>query len=108
MLADTDIGACWLSGIDEPVLALPDLHMWQRESDAQVLIVQVRQPARTKCLDLHTCRFALISDSDVPLYDPLTFYQQLMHEPLSRVRACCEFHGPWSFHGALCRSSLTE
>ncbi|KAI7839849.1 hypothetical protein COHA_006412 [Chlorella ohadii] len=33
-------------------------------------------------------RFALISDSDVPLYDPLTFYQQLMHEPLSRVRAC--------------------
>ena len=46
-------------------------------------------------------RFALISDSDVPLYDPLTFYQQLMHEPLSRVRACCEFHGPWLFHGAL-------
>ncbi|PRW33249.1 Transcription initiation factor TFIID subunit 13 isoform A [Chlorella sorokiniana] len=33
-------------------------------------------------------KFALISDSDVPLYDPLTFYQQLMHEPRSRVRAC--------------------
>lgn len=38
-------------------------------------------------------RFALISDTDVPLYDPLTFYQQLMHEPLSRVRACCMFRG---------------
>lgn len=33
-------------------------------------------------------RFALISDSDIPLYDPLTFYQQLMHEPKSRVRPC--------------------
>ncbi|KAI3431710.1 hypothetical protein D9Q98_004755 [Chlorella vulgaris] len=33
-------------------------------------------------------RFVLVSDHDIPLYDPLTFYQQLMHEPRSRTRAC--------------------
>jgi hypothetical protein len=32
----------------------------------------------------------LVSDHDVPLYDPLTLYQQLMHEPHSRVRACAK------------------
>lgn len=30
----------------------------------------------------------LISGSGVPLYDPLTFYQQLMHEDKSRVKVC--------------------
>lgn len=33
-------------------------------------------------------QFLLISDSDIPLYDPLTFYQQLMHEDKSRTKAC--------------------
>jgi hypothetical protein len=33
-------------------------------------------------------RFLLVSDSGIPLYDPLTFYQQLMHEERSRVKAC--------------------
>lgn len=37
-------------------------------------------------------RFVLLSDTDVPLYDPLTFYQQLMHEGKSRVRACRDGH----------------
>jgi hypothetical protein len=30
----------------------------------------------------------LVSDHGVPLYDPLTTYQQLMAEDRSRVRAC--------------------
>ena len=30
----------------------------------------------------------LVSESDIPLYDPLTFYQQLMSESKSRVNAC--------------------
>ena len=30
----------------------------------------------------------LISDADIPLYDPFTFYQQLMHETGSKVQAC--------------------
>lgn len=34
------------------------------------------------------CSFALVSESDLPLYDPLTFYQQLVSEPKSRVNAC--------------------
>ena len=34
------------------------------------------------------CRFLLISDADIPLYDPYTFYQQLMHETRSKVQAC--------------------
>lgn len=33
-------------------------------------------------------RFVLISGSTLPLYDPLTFYQQLMHERGSRLGAC--------------------
>jgi hypothetical protein len=33
-------------------------------------------------------RFLLISDADIPLYDPYTFYQQLMHEMGSKVQAC--------------------
>ena len=30
----------------------------------------------------------LLSESDLPLYDPLTFYQQLMSETKSRLNAC--------------------
>ena len=33
-------------------------------------------------------RFVLISESDIPLYDPLTFYLQLMSESRSYVNAC--------------------
>lgn len=33
-------------------------------------------------------RFVLVSDSCVPLYDPLTVYQQLMHEDQSRIKVC--------------------
>ena len=32
--------------------------------------------------------FVLVSESDIPLYDPLTFYLQLMSEQRSRVNAC--------------------
>lgn len=32
--------------------------------------------------------FVLVSESDIPLYDPLTFYLQLMSENKSRVNAC--------------------
>ncbi len=35
-----------------------------------------------------THRFVLLSESDLPLYDPLTFYKQLMSEAKSRVNAC--------------------
>ena len=30
----------------------------------------------------------LLSESDIPLYDPLTFYTQLMAENRSRVNLC--------------------
>ena len=33
-------------------------------------------------------RFVLLSESDIPLYDPLTLYQQLLAEERSRVNAC--------------------
>ncbi|KAL4424305.1 hypothetical protein ABPG75_001606 [Micractinium tetrahymenae] len=39
-------------------------------------------------------RFVLISESDVPLYDPLTLYQQLLHDPRSRVKACGQYSRP--------------
>jgi hypothetical protein len=35
-------------------------------------------------------RFVLISESDIPLYDSLTFYMQLMSEEKSRVHACSQ------------------
>lgn len=33
-------------------------------------------------------RFMLLSESDVPLYDPLTLYSQLVYENASRINAC--------------------
>ncbi|KAI3427440.1 hypothetical protein D9Q98_010355 [Chlorella vulgaris] len=39
-------------------------------------------------------RFVLLSESDIPLYDPLTFHQQLTAEGKSRVNACA--HGAMS------------
>ena len=33
-------------------------------------------------------RFVLVSESDIPLYDPLTLHQQLMAETKSRVNLC--------------------
>ena len=39
-------------------------------------------------------RFVLVSESDIPLYDPLTFYQQLMLDPRSLVKACGEYARP--------------
>jgi hypothetical protein len=36
----------------------------------------------------------LLSESDIPLYDPLTFHQQLTAEGKSRVNACA--HGAMS------------
>lgn len=33
-------------------------------------------------------RFLLLSEADVPLYSPLTLYQQLLSERKSRVNAC--------------------
>lgn len=39
-------------------------------------------------MDSRTRRFVLISESDIPLYDPLTFYLQLMSESQSYVNAC--------------------
>ncbi|PSC67183.1 beta-1,6-N-acetylglucosaminyltransferase enzyme [Micractinium conductrix] len=33
-------------------------------------------------------RFVLVSESDIPLYDPFTLHQQLMSEGKSRVNAC--------------------
>lgn len=33
-------------------------------------------------------RFVLLSESDIPLYDPLTLYSQLVYEKASRINAC--------------------
>ena len=38
--------------------------------------------------DRRNQRFVLVSESDIPLFNPLTFYQQLMYEQRSRVNAC--------------------
>jgi hypothetical protein len=41
-------------------------------------------------------RFVLLSESDIPLYDPLTFYQQLQAETKSRVDTCRHHKtSPW-------------
>ncbi|KAL4426019.1 hypothetical protein ABPG75_010035 [Micractinium tetrahymenae] len=44
-------------------------------------------------------RFILLSESDIPLYDPLTLHQQLLAEDKSRVNACLHnnrFERRWS------------
>lgn len=44
-------------------------------------------------------RFILLSESDIPLYDPLTFYQQLQSETKSRLDTCVhEGTSPWRWH----------
>ena len=46
--------------------------------------------------DPQNTRFVLMSESDIPLYHPLTFYQQLMAEERSRVNSCPGGHTmPW-------------
>jgi len=35
-----------------------------------------------------TVKFVLLSESDVPLYSPFVFYQQLVGDPRSRINAC--------------------
>jgi hypothetical protein len=52
------------------------------------LMVAERLLLRAALADPANARFLLISDSGVPLYDPLTTYQQLMWEDRSRVKAC--------------------
>ncbi|KAL4439980.1 hypothetical protein ABPG75_002981 [Micractinium tetrahymenae] len=54
------------------------------DAERALLEAALRDPANE--------RFVLLSDTDIPLYDPLTFYQQLMHESKSRVRACRDGH----------------
>lgn len=44
-------------------------------------------------------RFLLLSESDIPLYDPLTLYQQLQTESNSRLDTCPhEGTSPWRWH----------
>lgn len=52
------------------------------------LVVAERLLLQAALQDPSNSRFLLVSDSGIPLYDPLTFYQQLMHEDKSRVKAC--------------------
>lgn len=52
------------------------------------LVIAERLLLQAALRDESNTRFLLISDSGIPLYDPLTFYQQLMHENRSRVKAC--------------------
>jgi len=47
------------------------------EATRNLLLRAYRDPRNT--------RFILVSESDIPLYDPLTLYRQLMHETKSRV-----------------------
>jgi hypothetical protein len=47
------------------------------EATRNLLLRAYRDPRNT--------RFILVSESDIPLYDPLTFYRQLMYETKSRV-----------------------
>ena len=37
-------------------------------------------------------RFILLSEADIPLFDPLTFYQAALDQTLSRVNACPQLH----------------
>ena len=37
---------------------------------------------------ISTCRFVLLSESDIPIYDPFTFYAQLLSMKQSMINAC--------------------
>ena len=40
------------------------------------------------CLRWLGCRFVLLSEADIPLYHPLTFYQASLSLTKSRTKAC--------------------
>jgi hypothetical protein len=47
-------------------------------------------------------RFLLLSESDIPLYDPLTMYQQLQAEENSRLDTCVHDDvSPWRWHPSM-------
>ena len=67
-------------------------HMIQRRVVASWGTHKLVEAARNLLLEAYTdplnARFLLISESDIPLYDPLTLYTQLMSEQASRVNGC--------------------
>ncbi|GAB4817485.1 hypothetical protein N2152v2_004531 [Parachlorella kessleri] len=52
------------------------------------LVVATRNLLLEAAADPANQRFVLVSETDIPLYDPLTTYQQLLSERRSRVNAC--------------------
>ena len=47
-------------------------------------------------------RFLLLSESDIPIYDPLTMYQQLQSEKQSRLDTCVhDDSSPWRWHPSM-------
>lgn len=62
--------------------------MAQVEYGEHSMVEAVRQLLRAGLEEYANSKFALLSDSCVPLYPPTVVYLQLMAEPRSRLNAC--------------------
>ena len=62
-------------------------HRVEPEWGTHTLVEATRNLAWEAFRDPSNQRFVLLSESDIPLYDPMTFYRQVMEENKSRVNA---------------------
>lgn len=67
-------------------------HRIQPQWGTHQIIEATRELLRVAYRDPLNSRFLLVSESDIPLYDPLTFYRQLMFEQKSRVATSDDTH----------------
>lgn len=69
---------------------------------AHTLVEATRHLLWEAFLDPLNTRFLLLSESDIPLYDPLTMYQQLQSETKSRLDTCVHDDvSPWRWHPSM-------
>ena len=71
----------------------------ETEWGAHTLVEATRHLLWEAFRDPLNTRFLLLSESDIPIYDPLTMYQQLQAEDTSRLDTCIhDAISPWRWH----------
>ena len=94
--ADAALGSLWRPHLVE--------HRVPTEWGTHSLVEATRSLLWEAFKDPSNQRFVLISEADVPIWDPLTFYSELMGDPRSRVDAWWHPNmdvGRWSWRMAL-------
>lgn len=74
----------------------------ETEWGAHTLVEATRHLLWESFRDPLNTRFLLLSESDIPIYDPMTMYQQLQAENTSRLDTCVHDEtSPWRWHPSM-------